>query len=81
MTTWILTWEERREAVLDVAETVANWGFARLFAECVDKSHFDPIRSQRSIDEQAFEQVVSRFERFLQNVRSPLSGHQRNHGL
>lgn len=76
-----LTWGERRQAVLDVAETVANWGFARLFAECVDKSHFDPVRSQRSIDEQAFEQVVSRFERFLQNVRSPASGHQRNHGL
>lgn len=76
-----LTWEERRQAVLDVAETVANWGFARLFAECVDKSHFDPARSPRSIDGQAFEQVVSRFERFLQNVSSPAPGHQRNHGM
>ena len=73
-----LTWEERRQAVLDVAETVANWGFARLFAECVDKSHFDPARSPRSIDGQAFEQVVSRFERFLQNVSAPASGH---HGM
>ena len=40
-----LTWEERRRAVLEVAETVSNWGFGRLFAECVDKSHFDPVRS------------------------------------
>lgn len=72
-----LTWDERRQAVLDVAETVSNWGFARLFAECVDKSHFDPVRSPRSIDEQAFEQVVSRFERYLQRASSP----QRNHGL
>ena len=76
-----LTWDERRQAVLDVAETVSNWGFARLFAECVDKSHFDPVRSPRSIDEQAFEQVVSRFERYLQNVRPRASGPQRNHGL
>ena len=76
-----LTWDERRQAVLDVAETVSNWGFARLFAECVDKSHFDPVRAARSIDEQAFEQVVSRFERYLQNVRPHASGHQRNHGM
>ena len=78
-----LTWEERRRAVLDVAETVSNWGFARLFAECVDKSHFNPSRSQRSASEQAFEQVVSRFERFLQNLRprGPGLGAQRNHGL
>ena len=69
-----LTWDERRQAVLDVAETVSNWGFARLFAECVDKGHFDPVRSQRSVDEQAFEQVVSRFERYLQNVRPRGSG-------
>ena len=74
-----LTWEERRRAVREVAETVSNWGFARLFAECVDKSHFDPARSQRSVSEQAFEQVVSRFERFLRNVGSPAA--QRNHGL
>ena len=78
-----LTWEERRRAVLDVAETVSNWGFARLFAECVDKSHFDPSRSRRSVSEQAFEQVVSRFERYLQNLRprGPGLGAQRNHGL
>ena len=76
-----LTWDERRQAVLDVAQTVSNWGFARLFSECVDKSHFDPVRSPRSIDEQAFEQVVSRFEKYLQNVRPPAAGLQRNHGL
>ena len=78
-----LTWEERRQAVLDVAEMVSNWGFARLFAECVDKSHFDPARSPRSVSEQAFEQVVSRFERFLRNLRprSAGPGAQRSHGL
>ena len=74
-----LTWEERRRAVREVAETVSQWGFARLFAECVDKTHFDPARAQRSVSEQAFEQVVSRFEQFLRNVGRP--GGQRSHGL
>ena len=78
-----LTWEERRQAVLKVADTVSNWGFARLFAECVDKAHFNPSRSPRSVSEQAFEQVVSRFERFLRNLRPHGAGPgaQRNHGL
>ena len=74
-----LTLKERQQAVLDVAEKVSNWGFARLFAECVDKSHFDPLRSPRSVSEQAFEQVVSRFEKFLQNAGG--SGTQPNYGL
>ena len=76
-----LTWEERRRAVHVVAETVSNWGFARLFAECVDKPYFDPTRNQRSVSEQAFEQVVSRFERFLQNYSPRHEPGQRSHGL
>ncbi len=61
-----LNLDERRQFVLDVAQCVSNWGFARLFAECIDKVHFDPNRNERSIDEQAFEQVVSRYEQYLQ---------------
>ena len=62
-----LTLEERRRAIHDVARTVSRWGFARLFAECVDKAHFDPARTSRTIEEQAFEQVVSRFEHYLRS--------------
>ena len=47
---------------------MGNWGFARLFAECVDKTHFDPLRSPSPLDAWAFEQVVSRFETYLQNM-------------
>lgn len=72
-----LTRSERRSAVSDVADCLASWGWARLFAECIDKLHFDPYRSSRSIDEQAFEQVVSRFEQYLANTET----HERNHGL
>lgn len=61
-----LTLSERNQLLLDLATAVGNWGFARLFAECVDKIHFDPSRSKYSLDEHAFDQIVSRFEKFLQ---------------
>ncbi len=61
-----LTLAERREFISKVADCVSNWGFARLFAECIDKIHFDPTRAAQTVDEQAFEQVVSRFEQYLQ---------------
>jgi len=73
-----LTRDERRQLIRDVADCVSQWGFARLFAECVDKLHFDPALSTQTVDEQAFEQVVSRFERYLGNTEVPT---QRNYGL
>lgn len=63
-----LTYDERVSLVREVADCIANWGYARLFAECIDKLHFDPNRTARTIEEQGFEQVVSRFERFLVNA-------------
>ena len=62
-----LTLSERRDAVTDIARLIAGWGVVRLFAECIDKVHFDPAIAGTSIHEQAFEQIVSRFERYLQN--------------
>ena len=63
-----LTYDERRAFIMDVARRVSRWGYARLFAECIDKVHFDPSKTNESIDEQCFEQVVSRFEHYLQVV-------------
>ena len=65
-----LTLDERRQVVTDIAELISNWGVVRLFAECIDKVHFDPAIANTTIHEQAFEQVVSRFERYLQNTDS-----------
>lgn len=76
-----LTLDERRAFILDVAKCVGGWGFARLFAECVDKVHFDPRRSARTIDEQAFEQIVSRFEQYLQSAPVGADQQRRNYGL
>ena len=65
-----LTHAERRNFIMEIAECVSQWGFARLFAECIDKIHFDPSRSHYSLDEQAFSQIVSRFEHYLENIGS-----------
>ena len=71
---------QRRQFVIDVAKCVSNWRFARLFAECVDKVHFDPNRAPQSLDEQAFAQVASRFDRYLQITEEPGTQRQ-NYGL
>lgn len=66
-----LTLSERQHFINDVADCVSGWGFARLFAECIDKIHFNPQIARLSLDEQAFEQLISRFERYLQNIDGP----------
>ena len=66
-----LTHRERRNLINELAQCVGTWGYARLFAECIDKTHFDPTRAHYSIEEQAFDQIVSRFEQYLVNVSTP----------
>lgn len=61
-----LSYNERQKLILEIARCISQWGFARLFAECIDKIHFDPTRTPQTIDEQSFEQIVSRFEQYLQ---------------
>jgi hypothetical protein len=39
-----------------------------LFAECINKIHFDPSKTRTSVAEQAFEQVISRYEHFLNRL-------------
>jgi hypothetical protein len=60
-----LTYDERRNFVLQIARMIGKWSFARLFAEAINKIHFNPAIAKGTIDEQAFEQVVSRFEQYL----------------
>lgn len=60
-----LTHVERLTLLDELAMMIANWEFAVVFAEAIDKLHFDPSRTGRSVGEQALEQLVSRFEQFL----------------
>jgi len=70
-----LTRTERMALVQELATCVAGWRYARLFAECVDKAHFAAQVRGKTVDEQAFEQIVSRFEQFLQNMGRPNTRH------
>jgi hypothetical protein len=63
-----LTKDERHSYLMELADCISKWRSARLFAECIDKVYFDPVRAKQSTDEQAFEQLVSRFEQFLQSI-------------
>ena len=65
-----LTLSERKRFITEIAEKVSQWRFARLFAECIDKIHFDPNLASWTVDEQAFEQVISRFETYLQKTKT-----------
>lgn len=74
-----LTYDERTDFIREVAVCVSGWGFARLFAEAIDKTSVAVLRSNDSVSEQAFEQVVSRFETYLQIIGKSIS--QKQYGL
>ena len=74
-----LTFDERKKFAIELAQTISEWSFARLFAECIDKIQFDPHRSDKSISEQAFEQVTTRFDYFLLNQTK--NENQKQYGL
>jgi hypothetical protein len=57
-----LTFAERKKFLQELADLVGNWSFARIFGECINKIHFDPVKARQSSDEQALEQLVSRYE-------------------
>ena len=61
-----LTLIERKTYIKELVTCVGKWGFARLFAECIDKIYWNPFLARQTVDEQAFEQIVSRFEQFLE---------------
>lgn len=73
-----LTFKERKDLMLEVATLIGNWSFCRLFAESIDKIHFNPSIARLSIDEQAFEQVVSRFAQYLKKFSYGLLIHDNN---
>lgn len=63
-----LTRAERTAFIQELAVCISGWTYARLFADCIDKPHFAAINRGKTTDEEAFEQIVSRFERYLQNI-------------
>jgi hypothetical protein len=74
-----LAYSERVAFIEEIAKTIGGWESARLFAECIDKIFFDPSKTNQKVEEQAFEQIVSRFELYLKNIN--LSTGIKHHGL
>lgn len=68
-----LTHSERMQCLREVADLVSSWGNARLYAECIDKVHFDPVKTGKAAEEQGFEQVISRFQKSLARKASTKS--------
>ncbi len=60
-----LTYAERVSFIKEIADKVGSWNYARIFAEAVDKTHFNPAVAKRSVDEMTLEQIVSRFESYM----------------
>lgn len=60
-----LTHKQRKNLLIKFSEIISSWNFTRLFAECIDKIHFDHGKAGASVEEQAFEQVVSRVQTYL----------------
>ena len=60
-----LSYEKRRQVLDDISDWFSKWKSAYLFAEVIDKLHMDPTKTGRTVSEQAFEQLVTRFDTFL----------------
>ncbi|MDR3237437.1 MAG: DUF3800 domain-containing protein [Spirochaetia bacterium] len=71
-----LTYDERKGLILELAQMIESWDFARLFAECIDKVSYDPFRSYNTIAEQALEQITTRFEYYLLNYSKYTQSYQ-----
>jgi len=63
-----LSYNERLCFIREIADMIGHWSFARIFGECINKIHFDPSIAKSSVDEQALEQLVSRFEQYMKIV-------------
>ena len=81
-----LTHQERMNLLRTLADEIGNCGRIRLFADAIDKL---ALPTGRDAFEIAFEQIVSRFQRFLENQEQLSKRHRRgteaslpdNHGL
>ena len=56
---------ERNDFIRDICHLISKWGYMRIFLIIVNKEAYKP---KYSIYEDAFEQLISRFQRFIQNV-------------
>ena len=68
-----LTLEERRDCLRELADLIGGWGNTRLFCHSIDKTSFVTAPPTIPPREEAFTQVVTRFEKYLENLGDPTS--------
>ena len=66
-----LTLDERMAFLRELADLIGGWGNTRLFCDSIDKTSFGAIPPLIPPREEAFTQVVNRFERFLVDLGGP----------
>lgn len=69
-----LTHAQRIDLLRELADIVSGWSDAYLFAECTDKTTFAGAPPGTPPYEEAFTQVVTRFDRFLRTRQPPALG-------
>lgn len=60
-----LTYAERMRFISDIIHAVSKWDFMKVFGECIDKVHFAKTTPHKQVADQALENVINRYERFL----------------
>ncbi len=63
-----LTLDERVDFLRQLADLIGSWGDTRLFSEAIDKTSFGATPPTIPPREEAFTQVVNRFERYLAGI-------------
>lgn len=66
-----LTLDERKSFLREIADQIGGWGNTRLFCHSIDKTSFASGPPTIPPREEAFTHVVSRFQRYLQDIGGP----------
>lgn len=72
-----LTYRERQRFIFDLVAKVKSWSFTRIFAEVIDKKEYHPPKPHLTPENQAFERIVTRIEKYLSHI----SNEQEEYGL
>jgi Protein of unknown function (DUF3800) len=66
-----LTLDQRMDFLRQLADVIGSWGNTRLFGDAIDKTSFGTTPPTIPPREEAFTQVVTRFERYLVDIGGP----------
>jgi Protein of unknown function (DUF3800) len=66
-----LTYAQRQAFLQELADLVGSWGHTRIFADAIDKTSFGRTPPVTPPREEAFHQIVNRFQRMLDDQPNP----------